>query len=137
MRYRPGVETLPSQLLATAIALGALLVGTLSGIWLGFRICTRDAALLARFATEAREARALSEATASAHRVLREEWEATADQIERKRKQTAASASKAAQRDERATATAEAAAAPPLHQLSPRERRRLVQRRITNGGGMH
>jgi hypothetical protein len=105
----------------------SLLVGGLAGVWLGFRIATRDAALLARFAVDAREARATAEATQADGKQLREEWNTAWEQIERKRASAAASATRA----ERATAQREAALVPAIdpESLSPRDRRRLIARR--------
>jgi hypothetical protein len=125
----------PSHALALAGGAVALLVSVLLGIWLGFRICTRDAALLARFAQDARLARELAEVNAGAQRALREEWEAVSEQIERRRAQAAASASRAQRASANVHPQAEEAPPPNAAQLSPRERRKLVQRRLT--GGVH
>lgn len=118
-------------MLALAAAPLVLLLSTLAGVWLGFRICTRDASLLARFAGDAKDARLIAERALGSQTALREEWEATSDAIERKRAQTAAAASRAA----RAAAPAAPEDAAPPVQLSARDRRRLIGRRIAAGGG--
>lgn len=109
-------------LVGTALfAVGCVLIG----VRLGFRVVTQDAALLARFATDAREARAIAESAA-------DRVEATLESVERKR----ASAAAAASRAESKIAAAEAAAAAPAvealngEELSPRERRRAIGRRL-------
>lgn len=114
---------------ALAVAGGAVcaLVVTLLGVWLGFRIATRDAALLGRFATEAREARALAEAGEAGVKLLREEWDGYLEQIERKR-------ARATTERVRADQKAEAAQAPPVEEAVPlegKERRRAIQRALS------
>ena len=110
--------------------LGALEVAALlGGIWIGFRICTRDASLLARFATDAREARMLSDLTSGQTRALREEWEAFAEHIERKRKQTTTAAARARV----AERVADEVTQPVPEHLTMNDRRRLVARKL-NGG---
>lgn len=115
------------------VCTAAFAVGcVLAGVWLGFRTVTRDAALLARFAVDAREARSTAER-------IEESVSATLESVERKR----ASAAAAASRAESKIAAAEAAAAAqqqPHEQLngedlSPRERRRAIARRLRAVGG--
>lgn len=125
------VEPYALQILALACTAAALLIGGLAGVWLGFRIVTRDASLLARFASDAREARALASDAVSNGVKLREEWETAFDQIERKRASAAAAASKAEARSKVASAEEPSPPPPPL---SGKERRRLLQRHL-NGGG--
>lgn len=109
----------------------ALLGSVLAGIWLGFRICTKDAALLARFAAEATEANLAAKALSAEQRLLREEMEATAEAVERKRKSAAAAASKVKQAEEQRAAAVEGDA--PMEQLSGRARRRAIGRMLANG----
>ena len=127
-------EAVPlSHVLALASAPLILLLATLAGLWLGFRICTRDASLLARFAGDANEARMLAEKALGSQAALREEWEATSDAIERKRASTAAAASRA-KRDAAPAAPGTAEEATPPAPLSARDRRRLIGRQIALAG---
>lgn len=100
---------------------------TLLGVWLGFRIATRDAALLGRFATEAREARALAEAGEAGVKLLREEWDGYLEQIERKRARVTTERARA---DQKAAETAQEPPAEPVA-LEGKERRRAIQRALT------
>ena len=94
-----------------------VLAAVLAGVWLGFRICTRDAALLARFAVDAREARATAERIESA-------MEATLENVERKRASAAAAASRAEAKLREAAVPEEA------EPLTARDRRRAIARRL-------
>lgn len=116
----PGALSALALASTAGFALGAL-SGVLGGIWLGFKISTRDAALLARFAVDSREARATAER-------IEESVEATLESVERKRASAAAAASRA---DAKLRAVEEAPPeAPPEEELSPRERRRNLGRRL-------
>ena len=122
------VET-PS-LLAFALAgtCLALLGSVLAGLWLGFRIASRDAATLA---VTQRVADSALEGAQAAHRradALEEAWEAQVQRVERKR----ASAAAAASRAEAATKDEEAPAPEPLP-LEGRDRRRAIARSVNAG----
>lgn len=132
------VQPMDAQLVALVGAPLCLLAGSLGGVWLGFRICTRDAALLARFATDAREAAVMAEAAQRQGKQLQEEVDAVLDTVERKRRSTASAAAKndaalAALTAERAAPNGAAGAAYVPEQLSGKERRRAIARRL-NGG---
>jgi hypothetical protein len=124
-----GVET--TTLLVLAGASLALLLATLSGIWLGFRICTRDAALLARFAATAEEAKAIGRQAAADMLLLRDQVEAYVDQIERKRRTIATTNQKVQEAEARAAA--QQPAAPPEPQADDlKARRRAIGRRAAS-----
>ena len=124
----PGALVEPSHVLALVLAASGGAGALLAGVWLGFRVTTRDASLLARFAVEAKEARLLGELTASQQKALREEWETFSESIERRRK----SIGTAAARAERAAATAAAEPVLPAAAVpqSINDRRRAVARRM-------
>jgi hypothetical protein len=117
-----------SAVLALAGIPALMLCSVLAGLWLGFRLSIRDAALLASFAKDAQDARREAQAVAADHAALREEVSGVFESVERKRRSAAAAAAKVDQAQTRA-------AVPVIDEatLSPRERRRLVGRRM-NGG---
>jgi hypothetical protein len=120
----------PSLYLATAGTAVALLLATLAGLWLGFRIAARDAALLASTSREA--ATALHGAQKAMDRcdALEQSWEMQASRVERLRASLAASATKAEQARARAAEQAAQPAAPEPSELPIAERRKLVARRL-------
>lgn len=115
-------------LAAAALPLAAML-GLLAGIWLGFRISTKDAAMLARFATDASQARQVAERFESTASSLREEWADVLQRIETKRKSAAASASKKEAAERRIEEQLQEQQ--PVIELEGRERRRAIQRRLS------
>lgn len=117
----------PLSLLALAGIPALMLCSVLAGLWLGFRLSIRDAALLARFAGDAASAQREAVAVAADQRALREEVSGLLDSVERKRRSASAAAAKVD------AARAQPDEPPVVENLSPRERRRLVGRRM-NGG---
>ena len=115
-------------LAAAALPLAAML-GLLAGIWLGFRISTKDAAMLARFATDASQARQVAERFESTASSLREEWADVLQRIETKRKSAAASASTKEAAERRIEEQLQEQQ--PVIELEGRERRRAIQRRLS------
>jgi hypothetical protein len=104
----------------------------LSGIWLGFRICTKDAALLARFAATADEAKALGRQTAADMNLLRDQVETYVEQIERKRRTIATTNQKVQEAEQRAAQQQQQQEPePPADDL--RARRRAIGRRAAAG----
>ena len=125
------------QLLAAAGIPLAVLVGVLAGCWLGFRVATRDAALLGRFATDAQAAKLLAEAAEAHGAALRDEWSAMFDRLEAKRRSASAAVSKREQAEARAAAADEAAAAAEQAEPIPMEgraRRTALQKAMNRGG---
>lgn len=106
----------------------SVLVGVLAGVWIGFRIATRDAALLARFANDAREARVMAEGADRRAVALGEEWDEAFERLESKRKSAAAAVSRREAKEEEA-AEPEGEVVP----LEGRERRAELQRRVNRG----
>ena len=115
-----------------------LLGGTLAGIWLGFRIVTMDAGMIAQASTKADAATVLAKLVQAEVKDLAALIEDHAERMERKRASIASTLTKLEQaRDQpEAAAEPEAPAAPedPLAGLSGRERRLAGQRLVNRGG---
>jgi len=121
-----------SLALATAGGALALLLATLAGLWIGFRIAVRDSAMLASTAREAASAMVGAKAAMQRCDAMEEGWALQVQRVERMRASSAASASKAEQARERAAARETEDAAPPAP-ADINDRRRAVQRRLTGG----
>jgi hypothetical protein len=110
----------------------ALAVGLLAGVWLGFRIVSRDAALLAVLDKRVGDALTKSSEAAARAALLEATWEEHLAELERKRKKAAAERQRA---DAKAEPEEPEAAAAPAPELTPRERRRQLARLANMGGG--
>ena len=121
---------------ALVLALGgsALAVGLLCGLSVGFRVVSRDAALLA--VLDKRVAQALtasSEAKARAD-LLEATWAEHLEELERKRAKARAERQRADEAAARSEEKAPADSPPPELDLTPRERRRQIARLAHRGG---
>lgn len=123
-----------SWLLLTLTGTGsALALGLLAGVWLGFRVVSRDAALLAVLDKRVADALGKSSEAAARAALLEATWEEHLQELERKRKKAAA---------ERQRADAKAApeepetpaAAPIPEELTPRQRRIAIARQARQAG---
>lgn len=117
--------------LVLAYTAAAFAIGLLSGIWLGFRIVSRDAAMLATLDKRVGEALAYSSAAKARADLLEAQWADSVEEADRKRAQARAERQRA---DATKAKTPEPAAAPSevvdLASLTPRERRRLIAQRV-------
>jgi hypothetical protein len=117
--------------LVLAYTAAAFAIGLLSGIWLGFRIVSRDAAMLATLDKRVGEALAYSSAAKALADLLEAQWADSVEEADRKRAQARAERQRA---DATKAKTPEPAAAPSevvdLASLTPRERRRLIAQRV-------
>jgi len=104
-----------------------ILLGVLAGVWLGFKISLRDAATLARVATEAEVAKRIAQSAEAASDALRAEWQ---DQFERLERKRASAAGAVARAGARANGAAPEEQAPPPE---GRERRKMLQRALSRG----
>jgi len=117
------------NVLVLACAASSFAVGLLAGVWLGFRVVSRDAALLATLDKRVGESLAYSSAAKSRADLLEAQWTDYLEDVERKRAKATAERSRA----EKRAAPEEPAAPVDVATLSPRERRRLIARRVAGG----
>lgn len=121
--------------LALALACSGFAGGLLSGVWLGFKVVSRDAGLVGQLDRRvAQSLTASSEAKARAD-ALDATWADYLAEIDRKRNKAATERQRA---DQAVAKAAEAQAdAPPADadgELSPRDRRRALARRLRSVG---
>ena len=115
--------------LVLAYTASAFATGLLSGIWLGFRVVTRDASLIAALDKRVGEALAYSSAAKSRADLLEAQWGDALEELDRKR----ASARAERQRADAAKGPKQQPEAEPLAppvQLTPRERRRMIAAKV-------
>lgn len=125
----PNAELVSPYWLVLAGSSAGLLTGLLAGLWFGFRIVTKDASLLARFATDAAESRQAAEEALGKLGVIREEWTEYLAQVERTRAKARAAQQRVEAKENEATPPG-ADELPVGADLSPRERRRLIGRQL-------
>lgn len=117
--------------LVLALTASGLAAGMLLGIWVGFRVVTRDAGLIGALDKRVAQALTLSGDAKARCDMLAATWEEHLAELERKRAKAAAERQRAEQAQRKQEAHEEQPAqpaAPSLDDLSPRERRRALAR---------
>lgn len=127
----PNADLVSAYWLVLAGTSSGLLLGLLAGLWFGFRIVTKDASLLARFAVDSAEARRDANDALGKLGVIREEWQDYLAQVERTRAKARAAQQRVEEKEAKETAPDAGDQGDLVPDISPRERRRQLARQLS------